>query len=70
MAGKLLLILLLFGLLAGIDLQGIIKNKQWREFTVYSVFLFLGFALTLLHQIFRIDFSVFTRWLIMATSNG
>lgn len=70
MIGKLLLILLIFGVLAGVDLQIIFKSKRWREMAVYCVFLLLGLTVALLHQIFKFDFSVFTRWLITATSNG
>lgn len=66
---KVIFIVVIFGALAYIDIPGIIKNKKWRELTFYSAFLLLGFAIMLLHEVSEMDFSVFTRWMIMAFSN-
>jgi len=69
MAFKVFFIFVIFGSLACIDIPGLIKKKQHRELIVYSGFILLGFVSTLLDQVFKIDFSAFTRWLIMMFSN-
>ena len=68
MVGKLLLILLIFGLVAGIELPGIIKKKQWREFAVYTVFIVFGLAITILYEVFKISFVAITEWFTITFS--
>jgi hypothetical protein len=58
------MILLLFGSVAGMEVPGIIKKKQWRELTVYLSVFILGLLITTLHQVFKVDFSVITVWFI------
>ena len=62
-------IFIFFASLAYIDIPKLIKKKQRRELTVYSAFLILGFMITILHQAFNFEFSVFTRWFIRLISN-
>lgn len=66
--GKAIIILLIFGLVAGIELPGIIKKKQWRDFFAYLVFFISGLIITALHQVLAIDFSVITDWFIAVFS--
>jgi glycerol uptake facilitator-like aquaporin len=66
--GTFLLILVIFGSVAGIELPGIIKKKQRREFGVFVVFLTIGFALTTMHYVFQVDFSFITAWFIKVFS--
>jgi hypothetical protein len=69
MVYKTVIIFIIFGSLACIDIPRIIKKKQWRELIVYSAFILLGFVTTVLYEVFRFDFSGFTNWLIMLASN-
>lgn len=64
MLGTSLIIMLIFGLIAGIELPEIIKKKQWRNLVVYLVFFIIGLMITTLHQVFKVDFSVITAWLV------
>jgi hypothetical protein len=66
--GTWLIIILIFGSMAGIELPRIIKNKQWREFTPFSIFLILGLSLTIMWKIFNFNFGAITQWLIMLFS--
>jgi hypothetical protein len=66
--GAFLVILLIFGSLAGIELPGIIRKKQWREFTVFVVFLTIGLFITTMHYVFQVDFFVITAWFIKVFS--
>ncbi len=68
MAGKFLIILLIFGLAAGIELPGIIKKKQWRGFAAYAVFFIFGLVITIAHQVFKLVLSAITDWFITAFS--
>ena len=69
MAGKLLMIFLIFGLAAGVELPGIIKKKQWREFTVYTVLFIFGLVITIVHQVFKINIAAITDLFINAFAN-
>jgi hypothetical protein len=64
----LLTILIIFGAVAGMDLPGIIKKKQWKELAVYLGFLILGFTIMTLHEAFKVDFSEVTNALIKVFS--
>jgi hypothetical protein len=63
-----LIILLIFGAGAGIEIPGIIKKKQWRELGIFIVFFTLAFVIITLHFVFEFDFSVITAWLIKVFS--
>ena len=56
------------GLVAGIELPGIIKKKQWREFAVYTVFIVFGLAITILYEVFKISFVAITEWFTITFS--
>lgn len=62
--GAFLVILFIFGLVAGIEIPGIIKKKQWHEMAAFIVLLSAGFAITTMKYVFNFDFSIFTVWLI------
>jgi hypothetical protein len=66
--GIFLVILLMFGSVAGIELPGIIKKKTWRECSAFVVFLTIGFFITTMHYVFRFDFFVITAWFIKVFS--
>jgi hypothetical protein len=62
------MILLIFGLAAGIELPGIIKKKQWKELAVFSGFLLCGLTITVMHQIFKFEFFRINYWFISVFS--
>ena len=64
MLGKSLVILLIFGLTAGLELPGIVKKKQWKQFFVYTVFFFFALTITVLHQLFEFEFYWISRWFV------
>jgi len=64
MLGKSLVILLIFGLTAGLELPGIVKKKQWKQFFVFTVFFFFALAITVLHQLFEFEFYRISRWIV------
>lgn len=68
MAGRFLMILLIFGLVAGIELPGIIKKKQWREFAAYTIFYIFGLAITIAHEIFKVNIAAITEWFVVTFS--
>jgi len=63
-----LVILLIFGSIAGIELPGIIKKKQWRELGAFAVLLTIGVLITTMHYVFQFDFSIVTAWFIKVFS--
>lgn len=46
---KVILVVLIFGVLALIDLPGLYRKKQWPEFITSSVIFSLGFVLSVFH---------------------
>jgi len=41
-----ILLLLLFLIITGLEMPGLLRNKMWRELIAFSVFLFIGMALS------------------------
>lgn len=68
MVSKFLIIFFIFGLAAGIELPGIIKKKQWREFAAYTLFNIFGLIITIMHQIFKFSFAAITDWVVIVFS--
>ncbi|OGO84341.1 MAG: hypothetical protein A2Y24_06955 [Clostridiales bacterium GWE2_32_10] len=68
MLSDFLIILLIFGIVGFIELPTIIKERQWKEFTVFSVFFLLGLTITIMYQIFEFDFSGISHWLVSVFS--
>lgn len=62
MLGKLFFILFVFGVVASIELPTIIKKRQWKEFTVFSMIFLLALTITIMYQIFKLDFSGVSHW--------
>ncbi|MCG1011045.1 hypothetical protein JT739_00340 [Tepidanaerobacter sp. GT38] len=46
-----ILVILIFIIIAFLQIPGLIEQKLWRELTAVSVFLVIGFALSLLQVI-------------------
>ncbi|OPY61109.1 MAG: hypothetical protein A4E56_02269 [Pelotomaculum sp. PtaU1.Bin065] len=41
------LVLLAFALIIWLEVPGLVRKKMWRELAAFSVFLFIGMALTI-----------------------
>ncbi|HAN10711.1 MAG TPA: hypothetical protein DCP90_08890 [Clostridiales bacterium] len=63
MLGKSLVILLIFGIVAVIELPSLIKERQWKELYVFSMFFLSALIITVMYQIFEFDFSPVSHWL-------
>ena len=68
MLGKSLMILLIFGLVAGIELPGLIKKKHWKQLAAFTVILLFGLTVTVMDQIYNFEFFRVTNWLISVFS--
>ena len=62
--GTLLLAFIIFGAVAGIDLPGIFKKRQWKELVVFITFYTLGFTIVLFHLTLNFDLSFVSAWFI------
>jgi hypothetical protein len=54
----------IFGLIGGIEIPPMIKNKKWKEFAVYSLFFMMALFMLILDWYFDVDFIRVSKWFI------
>lgn len=59
-----IVLLLIFGIAAGIDLPFLIRANAWKDLKIYIVFLLIGFIINVLARIFYLDFAAMSDWFV------